>query len=345
MSSETGTQLEVCLVARSGGGDPLRVRALRAEEDAVNGRTLRVFGDGRGASIMADLQLHGYLITKVVINFPDGPQCQDFKATTEAQNEAFETIKQFLDDEEGYQTVENRPVTTQSPRRVEIIVRKREGTLEERRIVVTGVMPPGGSFSYTSVRGRVWRPYQVNLASSLEHFSSSSHYLVRIICFAEGGGLQTEDIVHLDKDSQAQAWERLNREFSNLSAIETAAVRDWKVGNGYSTYGATTQSPSHYYNRVPSAYQPRPPAVAYFRAAGDEIGIRLFREQEARRPAGSPPSLQTLVQAEQEGATKAVSTAAGSASEPDCDCGHLTCDYCWENHMIERHQANLATVH
>ena len=331
MASSQNTQLDVRLVAREDGGNEFQARVIRAEDNLNgHGRAIRIHGSDSAGTVLADLILDGYIIKAIIIKFPEGPKEQTFRDNPQDQKEAFETIQQFLKDEEEEEKEE------ESPRRVEIVIRRKREGWTETRLVVVSFSPPLGQFNYSAVRGRAWRPYRKNLSVASEHFSSTTHEISQIICINGKDGLVLQDTYGYDLLDQTKAWIRLEREFKSLTNAEIEIIRSWKVGNGHAIIGGYSSSgyPSNYWNRVPDAYQPRPPAVAYFRVAGDQLGMEILKEQQER---GEPPSLEELIAAEKEkGPTAESAPVAPQTGDQLCDCGSHTCDDCWADGLPGR---------
>lgn len=270
---------------------------------------------------MCDLNLENYWVVEVLMTPCDGwgDISETYQQNQEDLNEAFETIMACLfgDDEVGFRVMESddgegeeEDAVLVGPKRIELLLRGIKNETKEKRVVVTSLLPPSGRFSSTTVVGRVWKTYAHDLPKSMIHLRSDDYWISQIILHAGGEGGAVATYKFGKEAGKESAWHQLEGHYYKFKQPELTVVRAWDVGGksedkspahaGYwddddDVYGVG-QGHSHYYQRVPSTYQP---PTGYFRVRGDEVGAELFRTQvKGGMLEKSAPTLEELIDRE-----------------------------------------------
>lgn len=272
----------------------------------------------------------------------------DYTIAPEDQNDAFETMQQVLNDEQGFQLLESAPQASAEtapmslaashpfgPKRVEVILSPIGMPKEERRVVVHNALPPAVRFMNSSVQGRVWQGQSGRLSATVEFFNSYSHNIKGITVFGGGASSSVTTFYSLSNKEQEAGWKRLDTEFKKLKPSELVVVKNWRplgtsatVGDDVDDYETT-----HYYHRTPHRYLPPVKQTAFYRVSGDELGVSICQERQASKPRtlAELKELEKLLPKE-----KAVSAAISKPAEsktsssqtPFCDCGSPVCEDC-----------------
>lgn len=348
---ETG--LEVHLVRRVDHGKPgvdKRFYATVVKTEIHNNNWYLQVYEMAPFSSLCSLLMENYYILAVSWEPGDGIGRVEelYSISKEDQNEAREAIDLILSDAAetaGTEEEKEQGTNVIGPKRTEIVIRKVGHALEEQNVVVTSLIPPNGSFNYFSVGGRSWK--NDRLSRSVQFYNSNTYWLTKITCFAGGlSGSLTETFISSESD-QKKAWEKLAREFSHFKPAELFVVREWTSPTGsprvvYNDEEAWGED-VHYYNRLPSVYQPRPKPVAMLRVSGDEIGVSICQEQQGRKQTSSRPrSLSELVdleknlavkKTEEEKKTQEASSESAPPVESPCDCGYPACVECYQEYF------------
>lgn len=351
--------------------------------------TLGAFGD---VTAMMDLNLKNYYIETIHVQGEGyGDLIEMFEHAEEDQNEAFQILGNAVEasevesaDEEGFRALESAGEEPEEknvehavkggPRRVEVKFRGRRGRANEdgKRVVLVSVTSPAGRFAYTTAQGREWGNkifrygrWEHDLLKACRSFNSTDYWPQEVVSY-EGGPAGSIMIESFKEEEAEKGWAAIEKYYYKFKKAELAVLRTWEPHKSAATaagqddddawddfgYGGYHQ---HWTQRGPAHYAPR---KAYFRVAGDEIGVTLHREQSQKKEktgvsSGSPPTLKEMLAAEkasggQEGdqkKAKAPGTVPPSTTSPRrdisnprgsqstgarfCDCGSPTCEDCY----------------
>jgi len=313
---------------------------------------------------MADLNMENYFITAIMWQSHEGAPLDrvGFGREQEEQNEAYETLIGLLMMEERSEDREEETMTTAGPRRIEVELKQINSPTVIRNMVVTTILPPKEHFKNYSIGGR-----QYKSGGGLEKFltqamSSDMWKISQIRQY--GGGFGSPSTTYYGTHSierNDMAWEKIVTFIKGLKPVELNVITNWECvsseddeddlyGYGYGGMGG-----AHYTQRVPSAYQPSPPAVAMLRTAWDEVGEQIHLEtsevEVARPDSEREMDILEYLEKKDEAETKenpeaeisasveASSTTSGDGGSSNdssdsgivfCDCNSPSCKICEE---------------
>lgn len=214
-----------------------------------------------------------------------------FAHDEEEQNEAFETLQQLLDMEEREpEENEEDPMTSVAgPKRMELEMRQTHSPSVTRKMVVTSVVGPRGSFKSYISHGRLYKDN-----GELDKFitTAMNSDLWRITAIkVYPGGISSPVTSHYGQYSLSainDPWEKASTYLEGLQPSELAVIKNWHPPlieddeDDIYGYGA------HYTNRVPGHYQHQgayshithtyKPPVGMLRTSGDDIGALIHKE-------------------------------------------------------------------
>lgn len=321
-----------------------------------------------------------YLPTYFILGVRTGNIMDDFSTAPETQNEAIEVIEQFMADEEGFRELEresNSDEKSSGPRRVEVLIQERNPGLfpaRQQRLVVTAILSPSGHFNTYTVSGRVWRDMlQNDLASQVVTFASEGIDILEIFIFGGSEVFREEtEVFSTESTKQAKAWRTLEREHRRLGPQERIALVTWSggeasaskttAGNRYPETEPYDKEPhTHWTQRAPSVYNKAAFSAvhkAYFRVAGDDIGIKLHQDHRKKTQAATldivvvPDSESPTGKPVPAKAAKVVGAKMPIAFVPSeefqfCYCGMPACENCHITSIVEEQGArgNRHTIH
>ncbi|MCI0565267.1 MAG: hypothetical protein MN733_42925, partial [Nitrososphaera sp.] len=126
-------QLDVCIVRRDEASIVEAEYWIKVTQayDKQGARYLQYREESESYDLLVSLNLNEYFVLAVKAADGDDPGIEEpYSSAQEDQNDAFETIKKFLADEEGFRTAESQASAMAKgssgfggPKRVEIIVR------------------------------------------------------------------------------------------------------------------------------------------------------------------------------------------------------------------------------
>jgi hypothetical protein len=334
-------QLEVCVVSRD-EADQVEaeywatvVRAYLVEGVPY----LQVLEQINYATVQCDLSMENYLIRAVLLGEVDGsgPVHEPYSTSREDQNDAFETIKKLLEEEADFRKMEEEkeekagPTLIAGPKRLEILFQAWTLGHEQVRYVVTSFTGHTGHHKYCSVVGRKWEKHPSILAKTQSSVHSNTHSIKQIFVYAGGvTGAATVESIGVVKEEQDRGWKIVEREYLKMMQAELNVVKRWDVASGLGTDEEDEMfGEASYWNRTPYAYRPVPPPIAYFRVAGDEIGVTIHREQQKKMELVGKE--EAPVNSTKAVATKTEEGGTTLTGDSFCDCRSPMCDICgWD---------------
>lgn len=244
---------------------------------------------------MVDLPLDRFFI-EAMVRSPEGRgptpfDVVEFKRSDEEQNEAIETLKEFLaSEEEDEEESEDSMSTIVGPKRIEVEITRKTGVDRRTRcFVVTHVSHPQAHFKSYSLRGREWRNSDGKLENYVSvNMTSELYWLEKITSYHGGQSRSASRLYGKSEGLQREAWERLAEFWDKMQPAEQKVVDNWHPPAQKQTDDdeddASLYSYSGYnpYNHVPYTY--RPP-VGFFRVRGDDLGPEILREQKEAEAA------------------------------------------------------------
>lgn len=293
------SNLEVRLVRRRENGDGVGdgpsfnafVLGCRDADPArgIAYRYLSVGFSDRLGSTMSDLNLENYYIVWLEWTLDNTSQViekETFDVEPESQNHAVEMIQQILK-ADGVTVDSQEKDKGMGPKRMEVVVRRFGGGLahneQEKKIVVTSILPPSGTFMYT-LRGRSWWPTTKALGKEAEPFHSNMWWIKTIETHHSSSASSYITYSTSDRDTP---WKKVEEFYENLTSSEIQVIKNWvpepsKIISPYDNdfsddYGYGYGG--NYYSKGPSYYQP---VAAAYRVSGDEIGAKIYLEQMER---------------------------------------------------------------
>lgn len=288
-----------------------------------------------GGSILLDRAISSIFVIGAQFPGETAPMEEAYSRSEEDQNEAFEQIFEELhpDQEVDVESSSADSSETQhisqviGPKRVEVIFLRIPQPTTKRRAVILSATTPMARFDYSTIMGRPWARHPYTLDRTTIAFSPGT-YLIEKIFLYEGGAAGGMTLVNVgtSPESQRTGWARVVAEVNKLHSSELNVVRGWDPEGSPDAPSGATRDPSHWTQRVPSAYTAPEAARVFFRVRGDAIGAEIIR----RRLVGEPAPRKEPPPAAHRTQTSEVVVPTGATF---CDCGSLHCENClWTNH-------------
>lgn len=306
---DTKTELEVSLIERESsrrekGIFYVQITQIRRE---ANGQyyLIAIEEIDQGSTVTYDINLDDYWI-KSICTYPDGEwkdKEEVYTETLEDLNDAIETIETYL---EYDRPDDKEEIVTEGPRRIEVLFQRNMDDTKQERAIIHRIIPKHNKLDFYTVSGRVWNIVGEDLKESIYHFNINLYWIIKIYLFTEGT-IEATSISKYKKSNVKQSWNFLKNSYNDFKDTELETIKNWteKINISKSTRLTQIGYPGingtypgietvHYYNRVPTHYQPN---VGCFRVSGDEVGITLHRQQEKIKSRG-PQSLEELIDIE-----------------------------------------------
>lgn len=309
------------------------------DADLARGVTCRYITIGYSDKVgttTSDLNLANYYIVSLEWSRNLAERLLDkesFGFDQESQNHAFETIETFFE-EEGSTLKSQEKDEGMGPKRIEVSLCRFGNCLardENKRIVVTSILPPSGTFTYT-IRGREWWPATKVLCKEVESFHSSMWWIksVEIHYGSTSSSYMTYGLHEKDLP-----WGRVEEFYTKLTDSEAMVLKKWEPPANKTFYTELDDYGYGYYNYGPTHYLPE---VADYRVSGDEIGAKIYLEQMervAKSQVAPAEEAELLFEKKREGGEKneappaATFKRGNSNGRVDCACyGLFGCPGC-----------------